>query len=31
MKLDKITQLRFLILDWCLSDKEHKYTYEELT
>lgn len=31
MKFDKITQLRFLILDWCLSDKEHKYTYEELT
>lgn len=29
MKFDKITQLRFLILDWCLSDKEHKYTYEE--
>ena len=21
MKLDKITQLRFLILDWCLSDR----------
>lgn len=31
MKFDKITQSRFLILDWCLSDKEHKYTYEELT
>lgn len=31
MKFDKITQLRFLIIDWCLTDKEHKYTYEELT
>ena len=30
MKFDKITQLRFLILDWCLSDKEHKYTYPKI-
>ena len=31
MKFEKITQLRYVILDWCFTDKEHKYTYEELT
>lgn len=31
MNFEKITQLRYVILDWCFTDKEHKYTYEELT